>query len=175
MLIHKNSVLIDQLREICHGRVLLDGGAGKKEGPVAVEANKQEMEVEEPKPETPKPTTKTAKGRGGKRAADTKIDDAKAKQAKVVEETSPTDLPKTPPKTETAKEFMSPLLSTKKFAASARTFLTPVKNTPGKAIITPRSLKPVQGKILPKSPLLFSFDATKSAHPMSEVTQDERY
>jgi hypothetical protein len=107
------------------------------------------------------------------------IDDSKTKQAKVTDEKPEPvesiveEAPKTPVRDATEKEFLSPLQSTKKFANAARTFLTPVKNTPGKALITPRSLKPAQGKILPKSPVVFSFDP-QPAKPKTEVPQNER-
>jgi hypothetical protein len=140
------------------------------------------MEVEETKPAA-------KKGRGGKRAAVNNLEEGKStKQAKIgdanameaeakeeVNEEAKEDGPKTPPQSQAPpKEFLSPLMSTKKLANAARTFLTPVKSTPGKALITPRSLKPAQGKILPKSPLVFSFDS-KPQPRKSEVAKDERY
>jgi hypothetical protein len=125
------------------------------------------MEVEEKK------ETKSQKPvRGGKRAAKEEIDDTKTKQPKV--EATTNSVTTTPPKSqEPVKEFMSPLASTKKLANSARSFLTPVKNTPSKALITPRSLKPSQGKILPKIPLQFSYD-DKPVEKKVVISKEER-
>jgi hypothetical protein len=162
----KNSVLIDQLREICQSRNQKAGGSTEADVPKET-AKVEEMEVE---------TKKPAK-RGTKRVAATPlVEEPKPKEAKVEErEISPVrEKSPVPTNSQPYKDFMSPKVIREKLAHSARSFLTPVKDTPSKVMITPRSHKP-QGKILPKSPFLFNItDEKKVPETPNKQNQQER-
>jgi len=126
----------------------------KKVKKPAEKDEKEREEQTEPKKEMEIEETKLKSTRGTKRVgSNIEEEETKPKSTKL-EETPEKFVKQEPP-----KDFQSPLVKGNKFhlASATRSFLTPVKNTPSKTMITPRSSKPT-GKILPKNPIQFNIE-----------------